>query len=84
MFNNNVVQFQIKGIDMIGNINNGSVIGLSTDGKAFLEELICNENSITDEILTEEQQILYNTLQEQGYFKDEEVVGHNAEQRNRG
>ncbi len=84
MFNNNVVQFQIKGIDMIGNINNSSVIGLSTDGKAFLEELICNENSITDEILTEEQQILYNTLQEQGYFKDEEVVGHNAEQRNRG
>lgn len=70
MFHKDVVRFSIQGIDMIGNCNNGSIIGLSSDGIQFLDKLkqFSSINDIEACNLSANEVLLFNALKSQGYF----------------
>ena len=74
MFGKQVVKFSIDGIEMIGNSDNGSIIGLSDKGKNLVEKIIQGKE-INPKLLSEEENILYNTLYKQQYFKESEERG---------
>jgi radical SAM additional 4Fe4S-binding domain len=67
MFHSNVVLFQVKGIEMIGNLDNGSIIGLSDAGKCLVDD-INSGNTIDMAGSTDEESLLMETMKKQGYF----------------
>lgn len=77
MFNKNVVEFSIKGINMIGNCNNGSIIGLSNDGKELVETLKKKDHlaELNTDTINREQCALIESLKSQGYFDPPSEIG---------
>lgn len=63
-----MVRFNIEDIEMIGNTNNGSIIGLSDKGNQLVEK-IEEGKEIKLELLSDEEKNLYNALCEQQYFE---------------
>lgn len=72
MFQKNVVEFSIKNINMIGNCNNGSIIGLSPDGHQFVQKIKASHSfdEIEKIITGTKDRTLYIALKEQGYFEN--------------
>jgi len=60
--------FDIDGVNMIGNIHNGSIIGLDLKSKIFIEKLISKEFNI-DNLITEQKDLI-NELVKCSFFED--------------
>lgn len=67
-FSDNVIQFKIGNIDAIGNLNNGSIIGLDESGKALCNLLSSNNLSENELRLSDKE--LYDGLYEGQFFED--------------
>ena len=68
--NNSVRKFEINNISMIGNFNNGSIIGLDSTGIEFINELEKNPNIDINNINKEEKELLV-AMQEREFFNNE-------------
>lgn len=67
-FHENVVDFSIRGIDMIGNLDNGFVIGLDANGKSMIEK-IRRQSDGSDTALQNEIPDLSTTLEKYAFFE---------------
>ncbi|WP_427181640.1 radical SAM protein [Paenibacillus sp. TC-CSREp1] len=61
-------QFEIDGIRMIGNVGNGSIIGLDAKGVRLIERIIGGTEIIDPD---EEEQLLLDCMIENHFFKEE-------------
>lgn len=68
MFHKDVVLFNVGGISMIGNCQNGSYAGLSNEGKEFAEKIF--ENKEISDKLIEKNKKLMEYLKDADYFTD--------------
>lgn len=70
MFQKNVVEFTIRNINMIGNADNGSIIGLSPNGVKLVEKIktLHSLDEIETLISSSKDNTLISALKEQGYF----------------
>lgn len=66
-FHDDVVRFEVDGINMIGNNRNGSLIGLNNEGNKLVENIY----NIGEFEVSQETEQLYETLKEGYYFEDE-------------
>ncbi len=60
--------FEIEGIRMIGNIANGSIIGLDDDGYALVQKLI-NDLTLTEDDLNENTVQILDYMEDLGFFE---------------
>lgn len=65
-------QFEIEGISMIGNLNNGSIIGLDDKGKNLINR-INNNDFIHRDLIDHEEQRLLDYMIERNFFTEEET-----------
>lgn len=66
-FQEDVVQFAVDGIEMIGNNRTGSLIGLSAEGRQLVEDI--RESGSAE--ISQETSVLYEALKRGHYFLDE-------------
>lgn len=66
-FNKDVRLFNVKGIQMLGNFQNGSIIGLNEDGINYVNDEIHFQNSQSNLDLKK----LENELKDLGYYTDQ-------------
>lgn len=67
-FHVDVVKFEVDGINMIGNNQTGSLIGLNADGNKFVENIY----NFGEGELSKETELLYDALKKGNYFEDKE------------
>lgn len=72
---NNVKIFDVKGIKMLGNFENGSIIGLDNDGLNYVfENYSINENKLQPVKNIRNSNDIENALDELGFFEPEKDI----------
>lgn len=65
-FGSSVVMFELSGIPLVGNLDNGFVIGLTPKGATLCEQLTCKDMPENEARSVDES--LFNCLQKGGFF----------------
>jgi len=69
MFNSKVRVFEIEGIKMVGNLTNGSIVGVDSEGSVIVEK-IQQGVPITEDSLNENTIQLLNYMENLGFFEE--------------
>ncbi|MCK8061463.1 MULTISPECIES: radical SAM/SPASM domain-containing protein [unclassified Fusibacter] len=70
-FHDQIRVFNVEGIDMVGDLHTGTVIGLDEDGKQFTEKMLEGEVDFqARSAMTETENELLNEFTECGFFDD--------------
>lgn len=69
-FNKNVVRFNIKTVNVIGNFENGGLIGLTDEGEKLCKKI--ERGEISEEEAQKENKELFMAMKELNFFEDDE------------